>query len=259
MNTYLGYVQAVANQLPVHSLVDTTFKEMDDQELLEHPKWTTFTEFNEKSINAAKQVASRILWAYFVYPRLSSIFFFINASIGIIHLGVGFTERFRTLEGPEKAPEKWKSIAQNTHKGITHLLVASYDLGIGVLLNQKYIGLAGVAIFAGLPIVALVYHQKVFKKPNTNLLSSETHQKEVQQIQLIVKGLTGKDIIPTEQNTPSPAQPSKYLDNTCLIYTIAKKLTLELMPKSQPENKENPLLKDAVGAGGEATAPNYGL
>jgi hypothetical protein len=199
----------MVNRLPVDSLVDMSIRYMDDKKLLENPSSFIFSGFNEASISSIVQIVCRGICAEFVYPKISTEASLINMTIGVVHLGIGFTHRFETMKTNDTDSKEWASIAEEIHKGVTHLLIAGYDYGIGYLIKQRYFDLITVVGFSTLPVVALMHHQMIFKKPESRLANSKEKPDET-------------------------AHP--YREKTCWIYIVAKKITLELMPnfKTQP-------------------------
>jgi hypothetical protein len=178
----------------------------------------------------------------------------------------------------------------NIHKGFAHLLVAGYDFGIGFLLKQKYIGFAGMIAFASVPAWALFYHQIVFLKKPEDVKpippvavqpndQSEVIKKLVEfvkphlQANIVLEQIQGQ-LVSILYPPSAPAlgtEPEKvvkvvptYLDSACLIYIIAKKITLELMPNIESE-KRNVFtgmfhtFKRVLGVGAAPTLPDYGL
>ncbi len=239
--TIYSRFQTVADRISVESLADMGIRWLNSKKWLENPSSNIVSGFNEQVIDAAIPTIVRIAGAYLVYPRISPLAGVFNGMIGIVYLGVGCAQRFRTLEPSPNTLEAWNAIALTIHKGFAHLLTAGYDFGIGYLLTRKYFDLASVAAFAVLPALACQWHQYVFKKTEAPDVESQA---------------------PSTPTAESAKTIPAYLAKTCLIYVIAKKITLELMPRKEQE----PLLKKAYrtirrvsGFGAEEPLPNYGL
>lgn len=278
MGVYLGYVQTVANRLSVESFADMSINWMQSKKLLEDPQvGGIFSGFNQQSIDSAIQIASRVAYAYFIYPRVSPIISLMNVAIGVVHLCVGVTERFRTTEKPTEAPAKWNEIALNIHKGFAHLLTAGYDFGIGYLLKREYINVISAIAFSAFPVAALMWHQSVYAKPGEVLINPEAQNQLLEKLVEITKDhmegsaleQINNKILNAIKPPPLPANPQEqvvptYLTPRCYIYAIAKKITLELMPPTEPIT--HPLairfvntLRRVSGVGEVVPLPNYGL
>ncbi len=275
MGVYLGYVQTVANRLTVESVADTTLQWMQIKKLLENPSSVILSGFNEQSIDSMIQLVSRVAMARFIYPRIAPLFALANVVIGVVHLSVGFTQRFKTTEPASNTSKEWQEIALNIHKGFTHLLVAGYDFGIGFLLKQKYFDLGGVIAFATLPVVAYLWHQRMFKKPGDGFVPPASTDQSALVQKLIDVAAIPPNMADTVRSqfatllTPTTAPASekvlpKYLENTCYIYIIAKRFTLEMMPsvKKETEGLTTRVLKTCrrvSGIGVEEPLPDFGL
>lgn len=275
MGVYLGYVQTVANRLTVESLVDTTLQWMQTKKLLDNPSSVILSGLNESSIDSMIQIVSRAAMAHFVYPRIAPLFALMNATIGVIHLSVGFTQRFKTTDKADNGSKEWQGIALNIHKGFAHLLVAGYDFGIGFALKQNYTDLGGVIAFAFLPVVAYLWHQRVFKKPGEGYVSpAGTDPSTLVDSLLRAAKIQGEETEKVRSQfttllTPTPTTPSdkvlpKYLENTCYIYVIAKRITLEMMPSVKVETESLPkrawkTCRRVSGYGLEEPLPDFGL
>jgi hypothetical protein len=72
-------------------------------------------------------------------------------------------QRFKT-DSTEINREDWEKIASNIHKGLSHLLVAAYDFGIGFVVRKKYGDLISVLAFGAMPMTTYVWHQYCYKK-----------------------------------------------------------------------------------------------
>ncbi len=163
MDGYLGRVHSVVNKLPVVCLAEEGLHWMEQKKLLNSPTLAHFIGLNEKALNAILQLVSRVVALHFAYPKLSPMFSFANASVGVIHISLGVAQRFKT-DSTEINREDWEKIALNIHKGVSHLLVAAYDFGIGFVVRKKYGDLISVLAFGAMPMTTFVWHKYCYKK-----------------------------------------------------------------------------------------------
>jgi hypothetical protein len=163
MDGYLGRVHSVVNKLPVVCLAEEGLQWMEQKKLLSSPTLAHFIGLNEKALNAILQLVSRVVALHFAYPKLSPMFSFANASVGVIHISLGVAQRFKT-DSTEINREDWEKIALNIHKGVSHLLVAAYDFGIGFVVRKKYGDLISVLAFGAMPMTTFVWHKYCYKK-----------------------------------------------------------------------------------------------
>lgn len=221
MQISLETIKTIADRLPFDSVCNTMIKWyqtegwLDTQDL----SFSTFTALNDKSIDTAAKVATRIGVTYFITPRITAVASLYNFSIGVYYIGMGFVTAFQ--ENSRSIEEKRK-IAQEFHTGFVHVLTAVYDYAIGRLIKIPILGLASVVLFGVMPQLIVEAYKQVFRKPE-----SETPK-------------------PAETEsgsaTPSDVKTSReYVDKNCKIYEFAKKLALGFVPHSFPEMSGGPL------------------
>jgi len=279
LSVCLGYAQKITYQHNVTSLADTMISWLS-KEMLANPSFafligpkgqatnqeTSSVSREEQAMNQTSQIISRFILVYLFYHRVSSMAALVNGSIGIVHLGGGFIQRFKATKNKEE--EKWNSIAFTIHKGFVHLLTAGYEFGIGFLLSRKYLGLIGGVAFSIAPSLVIRCHQKIFKKFEEMQDSQAANRNQEQQDKKVSRNeqtttFPSPNVNPPLQSSDSSRKPC--LDRTCVIYIIARSITSECMPGNS-DSTESILKrilkawKRIIGRGSEESAlPNYGL
>lgn len=247
----LKNLQQVATELPVESLAGAFLKGMNAKGMLNNPSIAVLSGFSEDSIQEIAHMISRLVAAHFIYPQVAPVCALINSMLGVVHITIASVQRFKTQDPASYTSEEWKAIALNIHKGLSHLLIAGYDFGIAFLLKQNQFSLGGLTVCVMTPVFAYQWHQKIYKKPGEpDVPAPVSTQQDL--ATTIASALPAQIPIPqasssTSHTTPEPAPaPSAtvsptYLENTCLIYVIAKRITLGIMPKPAGEQDSNAL------------------
>lgn len=223
MSEYSAKIGTTLMSIPLESLTDMTLGWMDSRKLLNKLP-IKFLELKEGAFDYTVQSAARFVAAHVIYPRISTPFAIVNASIGILHVAVAASIRFRASENDEKTPQaNWEEIALHVHKGFAHLITAAYDFWVGYFLSQKPYGLIGVAAFVIAPRAAAVWSERIFSKPSPEQSSTENVpvEEEIEREQM-----------------QSAQENQNILDPACSISKLAEKITrLLLSAKLKTEEK----------------------
>ena len=237
------------NKPYVHSVVDTTIEMMKQLQLIDATPAQNVFNVDLRSMGTLTRVVARFSIAFFIYPKVSTPLSMATLAIGVIHLGIGLKEGFRTTQKPHENVEKWKEIEHDVKLGFVNILTAGYDFGVGYILKFNNVGVVAAIAFAALPSIAANYHASVFKKP---VIDKEPPQPLVDLFKDVKVDETAIQKLPeAEAQLEQPKEPVKkddshlkslpYLDPACLIYTVAKKLTLECMPSFEPAKPDEPI------------------
>ena len=161
------------NKPYVHSVVDTTIEMMKQLQLIDATPAQNVFNVDLRSMGTLTRVVARFSIAFFIYPKVSTPLSMVTLAIGVIHLGIGLKEGFRTTQKPHENVEKWKEIEHDVKLGFVNILTAGYDFGVGYILKFNNVGVVAAIAFAALPSIAANYHASVFKNPSStkNLLN----------------------------------------------------------------------------------------
>lgn len=207
MHISLDTVRMIANRLPFDSCSNMMIRWFDTKGWLDTTDLTfsTFTQFDDKSIDTAILAVARLGFAYFLFPRVTTPVAVYNLAVGAYYISMGFVSAFNGTR--TKADQK--KVFQDFHTGFVHALTAAYDYAVGYLIKTPILGFAGSALFATLPSVVLNAHEKVFKTPEPEKREGETTQAE---------------------SASKISQPRLYVSEECKIHEVALSCALSFVP-----------------------------